>query len=149
VTFAASAASLIPCAIEKPHCLISPAGMVMIHNPSMVAWGDEQEMERAQAALKAWKAAAIGAYRERIDKTEEEIGALMSREVFLPAKEAVELGICDAVMPKAGEQSAGMYYRQAVMSAESESVSRMIRQVRETDEAREREELLRFAGAKT
>ncbi|MPM68718.1 ATP-dependent Clp protease proteolytic subunit [bioreactor metagenome] len=145
VTFAASAASLIPCAISKPNCLISPAGMVMIHNPSMIAYGDESEMERAKAALKAWKQAAIGAYRERIDKTDDEIAALMSQEVFLPAKEAVELGICDAIMQKPAELGASMYYRQAVMTAESNSLAHMIRHVQETSEAKEREELLAFA----
>lgn len=145
VTFAASAASLIPCGVKKPRCLISPAGMVMIHNPSMAAYGDEGEMERAGAALKAWKKAAIGAYRERIDRSEEEIDRMMSGEMFLPARDAVEIGLCDGILPAAEEKGAGMYYRQAVMAAEQDSLKRMAMKQLAQDEAEERRALMEFA----
>ena len=42
---AASAASVIAMAGTK--VLISPVGMLMIHNPATIAWGDSAEMQKA------------------------------------------------------------------------------------------------------
>lgn len=143
ITFAGSAASLVPCGCQES--VISPAGMVMIHNPAMLVMGDEVELEKAQRALGAWKQAAIAAYKERIDKTEDEIAAMMTTETYLNAQAAVDIGLCDRVMDKP-EPSAAMHYnRQAVMQAEQAGMARMIQERAQTNEAREREALMQWA----
>ena len=50
---AASAASVIAMAGTK--VLISPVGMLMIHNPATIAWGDSGEMQKAIEMLESVK----------------------------------------------------------------------------------------------
>ena len=50
---AASAASVIAMAGTK--VLISPVGMLMIHNPATIAWGDSGEMRKAIEMLESVK----------------------------------------------------------------------------------------------
>lgn len=143
IIYAGSAATLIPCGCDESY--ISPAGMVMIHNPSMVAIGDEVEMEKALRAITAWKQCAIAAYQQRIKKSDEEIAALMTEEAFLNAQAAVELGLCDGVLEKAGAPAAMSYSRQAIMKAEQDSMARMAREQADQSEARERAEIMAWA----
>ena len=57
---AASAASVIAMAGTK--VLISPVGMLMIHNPATIAWGDSGEMRKAIEMLESVKDSIINAY---------------------------------------------------------------------------------------
>ena len=57
---AASAASVIAMAGTK--VLISPVGMMMIHNPATIAWGDTAEMQKAIEMLGSVKDSIINAY---------------------------------------------------------------------------------------
>lgn len=54
---AASAASVIAMAGTK--VLISPVGMMMVHNPATVAWGDSAEMQKAIEMLSSVKDSII------------------------------------------------------------------------------------------
>lgn len=56
---AASAASVIAMAGTK--VLISPVGMLMIHNPATIAWGDSGEMQKAIEMLESVKDSIINA----------------------------------------------------------------------------------------
>lgn len=143
ITFAASAATLIPCGCDESY--ISPAGIVMIHNPQMMVVGDELEMEKAARAYKAWKSAAIAAYLERIKRSEDEISAMMSEEVYFNAQAAVDLGLCDGILEKAGRAVAMQYNRQAVMKAEADGLGLLIRELGQAQEEKERQALLAWA----
>ena len=123
ITWAASAATLIPCGCTES--MISPAGVMMIHNPQVMAVGDDVELEKAQKAFKAWKSAAIAAYKQRIPKSEEEISRMMQDEIYLNAQAAVDLGLCDGILPAGNERPAMQYNRQAVMLKEQKSFAQM------------------------
>ena len=56
---AASAASVIAMAGTK--VLISPVGMLMIHNPATIAWGNSGEMQKAIEMLESVKDSIINA----------------------------------------------------------------------------------------
>ncbi len=89
---AASAASVIMCAAE---CDISPTSMVMIHNVSTSASGDFRAFRHESEVLRKSDKAVCQAYVDKTGKSEDELLALMDKETWLTAKEAVELGLCD------------------------------------------------------
>lgn len=100
-SLAASAASVIAMA---GHCLISPVGMVMIHNVSTYgASGNHQELEKIAHTLRKWDEALASAYVAKTGREKKEILQLMEKETWLPADRAVELGFVDGItQPAAG-----------------------------------------------
>lgn len=97
---ACSAASVIMCAGKSD---ITPAGMVMIHNVSMWAEGDNRDMSHAADVLKAADRAVAGAYTTKSGKSMEEMLGLMAKETWLSAAQAVELGLVDEIAVPEGQ----------------------------------------------
>ena len=95
-SLAASAASVIAMAGKTVE--ISPTGYLMIHNPSMMAWGDSAEMQRAKNMLDEVKEGIINAYEMKTGLPRDEISRMMDAETWLSAKKAVELGFADKIM---------------------------------------------------
>lgn len=93
---ACSAASVIACAGKSD---ITPAGMVMIHNVSMQASGDNRDMAHAANVLKTADRSVASAYAEKSGRSIEEMLGLMAKETWLTADEAVELGLVDGITP--------------------------------------------------
>ncbi len=93
-SWAASAASLIAVA---GHCVMSPVGLIMIHNVSTFADGNKNDMARAAETLKRMDEAIAGAYVRKTGKSRDEILRMMDRETWLPAERAVELGFADEI----------------------------------------------------
>lgn len=93
---AASAASVI--AMAGGEVLISPTGLVMIHNPMTVAIGDSEEMEKAISMLSEVKEAIINAYELKTGLSRTKLSNMMDSESWFNAKKAVELGFADAIM---------------------------------------------------
>jgi ATP-dependent Clp protease protease subunit len=93
---AASAASVI--AMAGGEVLMSPVSMMMIHNPSTIAWGDSDEMLRAKALLDAVKESIVNAYELKTGKTRAELSRLMDSETWMSAHKAVEMGFADKVL---------------------------------------------------
>lgn len=143
ITFAASAASLLPCGCIES--LISPGGIVMIHKPSMTAWGDESDFQKAIQCYEAWWSAAVAAYQERVNKSEDEIREVMKNETYLNAQAAVEFGICDGILPKPAATAAMSYNRQTVMAAEMRSFQALQNNKAAADEQEKRAALLKWA----
>ncbi len=93
---AASAASVIAMAGTK--VLISPLGMIMIHNPSMLAIGDSEEMQKAIDMLAEVKESIINSYEIKTGLSRAKISHLMDGETWMSAKKAVELGFADGIL---------------------------------------------------
>ena len=94
-SLAASAASVIAMAGDEVE--ISPVGMIMIHNPSTLAWGDHNEMERTAATLNEIKEAIINAYQAKTHLSREKLSDLMEQETWMNANKAVEMGFADRI----------------------------------------------------
>lgn len=97
---AASAASVI--AMAGTTVSMSPVALMMIHNPSMMAWGDAAEMKRAMKSLEEVKESIINAYEIRTDLSRNQISKMMDDETWFNAKKAVELGFADEVLYQDG-----------------------------------------------
>lgn len=91
---AASAASIIMCAGA---CDISTTSMVMIHNVSTIAQGNFKDFRHESETLRKADRAMCQAYVDKTGKSESEILALMDKETWFTAQEAVEIGLCDNV----------------------------------------------------
>lgn len=93
---AASAASVIAMAGEE--VLISPTGLIMIHNPMTIAFGDAVEMEKAVTMLSEVKESIINAYEIKTGLSREKLASFMDNETWFNAKKAVELGFADKIL---------------------------------------------------
>lgn len=99
---AASAASVI--AMSGDSVKMSPVAMLMIHNPSTIAFGDKGEMEAAIRVLDAVKDTLINAYQLKTGLSRNKISQMMDEETYIPAGEAVKLGFADEVLYKGEEE---------------------------------------------
>ncbi len=93
---AASAASVIAMAGTK--VLMSPTGLMMIHNPISVAIGDSAEMQKAVQMLDEVKESIINAYSIKTGQSRAKLSHLMDAETWLNANKAVELGFADGIL---------------------------------------------------
>ena len=93
---AASAASVIAMAGTK--VLMSPASLLMIHNPLTVAMGDSEDMRKAIQLLDEVKESIINAYEIKTGLSRAKLSHLMDAETWMNANKALELGFCDAIM---------------------------------------------------
>lgn len=96
---AASAASVIAMAGTK--VLISPVGMLMIHNPATIAWGDSAEMQKAIEMLGSVKDSIINAYEIKTGLSRTKLSHMMDAETWMDANKAVELGFADGILERA------------------------------------------------
>jgi hypothetical protein len=67
-------------------------GMMMIHNPWTVAFGESKDMRKSADLLDKLKENIISAYASRTGIKREELGEMMDEETWLTAKEAKTLG---------------------------------------------------------
>lgn len=95
VGLAGSAASVIAEAGESE---ISPTGMYMIHNVQSGARGDYRDMEHQAKVLRAANQSIANAYIDKTGMSNDELLALMDKETWLTANDAVKYGFVDKVM---------------------------------------------------
>ena len=95
-SLAASAASVI--AMAGDEVLMSPLGLIMIHNPLTIAAGDVSDMQKAIDMLDEVKESIINAYEMKSGLSRTKISHMMDCETWLSAKKAVELGFADSIM---------------------------------------------------
>ncbi len=117
-------------AMGASRVLISPVGMIMIHNVTGSGYtsGDYHLYEKRAKALKEMNAALAKAYSEKSGKTLEEILKIMDRETWLTANQAIEMGFADETLG-AGMQVTNSYVglrlteeiRQRVMKEKAEA----------------------------
>ncbi len=93
---AASAASVIAMAGTK--VLMAPTGMMMVHNPATVAFGDHADMEKAIDMLNEVKESIINAYEIKTDLPRKQLSKMMDQTTWMNAGKALELHFIDAIM---------------------------------------------------
>lgn len=95
VGMAASAASYIAASRK---CIMTPVGLYMIHNASGSASGDYHALDKGSEILQTVNKAITAAYMEKTSMTQEELLALMDKETWLTADEAVSYGFVDSLI---------------------------------------------------
>lgn len=95
-SIAASAAGFLAMAADE--VAIAPPGQFMLHNASSYASGDYREMDKASGMLKAVNASISKAYEIKTELSKEEIKAMMDKETYLTADEAIEKGFADRIL---------------------------------------------------
>lgn len=115
--------------------LISPVGMIMIHNVTGSGYtsGDYHLYEKRANALKELNAALARSYSEKSGKPVEEILQIMDKETWLTANQAVEMGFADETMGNS-MQVTNAY---AGLRLTEEVRQRVIREKAEADKNRE------------
>jgi len=93
---AASAASVVAMAGDR--VMISPVGMIFVHDPMTIAMGNAKAMEKAITTLNEVKESIINAYVAKTGLSRNKIAKLMSDETWMNARKAVELGFADEIM---------------------------------------------------
>ena len=96
---AASAAGFLAMGCRRVE--MSTVGTIMVHNVYTCAAGDYHEMDKASRMLKSLNSSIAAAFVAKSGRSEEEILKMMDKETWLTANQAVEMGICDAII---GEQ---------------------------------------------
>lgn len=71
---------------------------LMIHDPSIGAWGGENEIQSALTQLKNAKQTIADAYAERCGKSLEDVLLAMEKETWFTASQALEFGLIDTVI---------------------------------------------------
>lgn len=114
---AASMASVI--AMVGDEIYMSPGSTMMIHRPSVGAWGNVEELEKAIEMLKAIEETIIPIYEERTGLSRDEVFALLDAETWMSPEKAVELGFADKLdESKATEQATAFEKIKAMLSNE-------------------------------
>ena len=93
---AASAASVV--AMAGDETLISPTGMLMIHDPMTLAYGNKTDMEQTITMLEEVKESILNAYVQKSHQSRETLSQLMSEETWMNAEKALELGLVDGIL---------------------------------------------------
>ena len=92
---AASAATVLAMAADRLE--MTPGSLWMIHDPSVMAWGNERDLEEAVRLLKACKESILNVYGRRCRKARDEIGAMMRDTTWMDAGQALQDGFIDGI----------------------------------------------------
>lgn len=92
---AASAASVI--AMAGDEVVMSPVSLMMIHNPSCMAWGESKDLRKEAEMLDEFKESIINAYEIKTGLSRVKISHLMDCETWFNANKAIELGFADKI----------------------------------------------------
>lgn len=74
-----------------------PTALICIHNPTTHVRGEQKDMQGAADTLGSCKESILTAYAVRPTTDRETLSALMDRDVFITAQQALELGLVDAI----------------------------------------------------
>lgn len=93
---AASAATVLATAADRLE--MTPGSLWMIHDPSVMAWGNEQDLEEALRLLRACKESILNVYGRRCRKPRDEISAMMRDTTWMDAGQALQDGFIDGIV---------------------------------------------------
>lgn len=92
---AASAATVLAMAADRLE--MTPGSLWMIHDPSVVAWGNERELMDSIRLLQACKESILNVYQRRCQQSRQEIAAMMSATSWMDAQSTLQYGFIDAI----------------------------------------------------
>ena len=93
---AASAASVLSLAASRVE--MTPGSLFMIHDPSCMAWGNEQNLNEAIRLLRACKESILNVYARRSHRSREELSDMMSKTTWMDAQQALAEGFIDGIV---------------------------------------------------
>lgn len=95
---AASAATIILMAADVVYMPVN--SLLMIHDPTTVLYGSysKEELESNTQALEKIKESIVESYLSKVKISKEELYEMMSKETWITAKEAAEMGFADVVL---------------------------------------------------
>lgn len=101
-SLAASAASIAMLGCRRVKA--TPVAQVMIHNPALIANGNQYDHRKTAEELAGFAQSILNAYelKCRGKRTRAELEAMMDSETWFPAQEAVEAGLVDEIIGGAG-----------------------------------------------
>lgn len=91
----ASAATVLSMAADQLD--MTPGSLFMIHDPSVLAWGNERDLTDAINLLRASKESILNVYGRRCKAKREEIAAFMTATTWMDAQMALKLGFIDGI----------------------------------------------------
>jgi ATP-dependent Clp protease protease subunit len=111
-SLAASAASVV--AVAGDDVLISPAGLILVHDPMSMVFGNESDLNACIDMLREVKEAILNAYQLKTGAQRSKLAQFMTNETWMNAKKAIEWGFCDSLLyseeePKEDTAAAFMY----------------------------------------
>ena len=103
---AASAATVAIMACNR--IVAEPVALVCVHNPSTYGGGDANEFRHTAEELDNIKGSILNAYEGRVKISRDEVSALMDRNIWINASQALEYGLVDEVLASEGTPSASI-----------------------------------------
>ena len=94
---AASAASII--AMGADRLILRDGAMLMIHDPSTIAWGDSRQFRKHADRLDTLAAQGASIYSRRSGLPIEDVRQMMRDETWLGAEEAIAKGLRSSIIP--------------------------------------------------
>lgn len=91
-----SIASYVAMAFDRVQ--ITSNGYLMIHNPSVEAVGDDEDLSKQAELLRKLKTSMVDAYAAKTRMPPETIERMMERETYLNAEEALAAGFVDEIV---------------------------------------------------
>ena len=102
---AASAATVLAMAADELE--MTPGSLYMIHDPSVVAWGNERDLRDAINLLMACKDSILNVYTRRCMLPRSELARMMTDTTWMDAQAALKHGFIDRItVPEKGIQNA-------------------------------------------
>lgn len=92
---AASAATVLCMAADRLE--ITPGSLFMIHDPSMMAFGNEHDLTDAINMLRACKESILNMYERRVRISRNDVAYMMTNTTWMDANGAFERGFVDAI----------------------------------------------------
>ena len=92
---AASAATVLSMAANRLE--MTPGSLFMVHDPSVIAWGNERDLSEAIGLLRACKESILNIYGTRCKKDRSELAVMMTATTWMDAKVAVANGFIDGI----------------------------------------------------
>lgn len=93
----ASSATL-PCCVPGVKVSIAEGSSYMIHNPTCGVYGTAADFLAMAEQLQKMEGDFRKIYADRSGKSEDDVKAMMDKETWMTAKEAVEAGFCDTLL---------------------------------------------------
>lgn len=139
---AVSAASVI--AMAGDETLISPVGILMIHNPWTVTVGEAKDMRHAADVLDEVKETIINAYVSKSGMSRSKVSRLMDEETWMSARKAKADGFADGILYEGAAiedeaiQNSFSFSRLSIQNSASTAMRRFLEQSKQIEQQQNR-----------